>query len=86
MFHWQSGRGQNRNPQWAVREGDWKLIGNPNDTSQVAPLQPQDDRMLINLEIDPGERHNVREQHPELVQRLEQLHDDWLKEVSAAGP
>jgi arylsulfatase A-like enzyme len=82
VMHWQSGRGMKRRPQWAVREGDWKLLGNPIDTSKTAPLQPQDERMLINLKTDPGERRNLRDQHPEILQRLEQLHDQWLKDVT----
>jgi len=25
--------GPAKDPQWSVREGDWKLIGNPRDTT-----------------------------------------------------
>ncbi|MDG2214456.1 MAG: sulfatase-like hydrolase/transferase, partial [Verrucomicrobiota bacterium] len=40
VIHWQTGRG--KNPRWAVRQGDWKLIGNPQDTSNKAPLTAKD--------------------------------------------
>ena len=43
-FHWQTGRNQ-----WAVRSDDWKLIGNPRDTSNKAPLGPKDELFLSNL-------------------------------------
>jgi arylsulfatase A-like enzyme len=81
QLHWQSGRGWNRKPQWAVREGDWKLLGNPNDTSQIAPLRAGDERFLVNLKQDPGERRNLRKTHPDVVERLEELHERWLEEV-----
>lgn len=73
-FHWQTGGNQ-----WAVREGDWKLIGNPRDTSNTAPLGRNDKQFLVNLADDPGERKNVAAEHPEIVQRLQKQHDDWAR-------
>ena len=35
VVHWQVGEGPRA--QWAVRRGDWKLIGNPQDTTKGAP-------------------------------------------------
>ncbi|MBP85454.1 MAG: sulfatase [Planctomycetaceae bacterium] len=81
-FYWQSGRGLGRNPQWAVRDGDWKLIGNPNDTSKKARITNNDARFLVHLAEDLGEMKNVASQHPDIVQRLEKLHDAWLVDVS----
>lgn len=71
VFHWQSGN------QWAVRAGDWKLIGNPRDTSHRAPLTDSDKRFLVNLSKDVGEMRNVAAEHPEIVARLEQLYEEW---------
>ena len=82
MFYWESGRGENGKPQWAVRDGPWKLIGNPNDTSHVAPLEEGDDLFLVNLNDDIGERTNLRNQHHELVKKLNKLHEDWIQEVT----
>ena len=81
-FHWQSGRGLGRKPQWAVRDGDWKLIGNPNDTSNKAPITSDDSRFLVNLAADVSEMKNLAAQHPQIVTRLEKLHDEWLSEVT----
>ena len=81
VFHWQSGGG--RNPQWAVREGSWKLIGNPRDTSNKAPLTPGDRRFLVNL-ANPehvNEMTNYAEKHPDVVKRLEGLHQQWVEEL-----
>lgn len=83
QFHWQSGRGLAGQPQWAVRDGVWKLIGNPNDTSNKAPLGEADRRFLVNLAEDSGEMHNVAAQHPEIVRRLEEAHQAWLVDVNS---
>jgi len=58
--------------QWAVREGDWKLIGR-DDRAQVS---------LHNLADDEPEVTNYAKQKPEIVARLRRLHADWAEEVS----
>jgi arylsulfatase A len=75
-LHWQVGQGPNAD--WAVRDGDWKLLGNARDTSggttaERIPL------FLANLQDDPGERTNLAERHPDIVQRLRQLHEQHLR-------
>jgi arylsulfatase A len=82
-FHWQSGGG--RNPQWAVRDGDWKLIANPNDTSRRAPLTKDDQRFLVNLSADVTEMTNLASEHPDVVKRLEKLHQEWLVELAESA-
>jgi len=81
-FHWQSGRGLDRMPQWAVRDGDWKLIGNPHDTSRKAPITSAESRFLVNLADDVSEMKNLADDHPQIVRRLENLHDHWLSDVA----
>ena len=82
VFHWQSGRSKD-GPRWAVREGDWKLLGNPHDTSGKAPITDDDNRFLVNLARDASEMQNLASDHPDVVQRLEGLHDEWLQEVTS---
>ena len=78
-FHWQSGGGV-LNPQWAVRRGDWKLIGNPKDTTEgAAPLKIK--RFLVNLRESVTERKNLAQQRPGMVLELEQLHHEWARNV-----
>ena len=79
-FHWQSGGG--KNPQWAVRDGDWKLIGNPRDTSNKAPVTKNDRLFLVNLAESVDEMKNLAGQHPERVDRMKKLHDDWIKQAN----
>lgn len=80
-FYWQSLTGANGQPQWAVRDGDWKLIANPRQTDSERPITAADDRFLVNLADDPGEQRNVAAQHPERVKQLEALHNDWLRDA-----
>ena len=65
-FQWQN--------EWAVREGDWKLIGRktPNKTRLS----------LHNLADDKPEVKNYIGEKPDLVQRLSVLHQEWEREVS----
>ncbi len=73
MFHWQSGN------QWAVRMGDWKLIGNPRDTSNTSPLTNADRLFLANLKEDIGERKNVASQNADIVTQLKAAHESWVQ-------
>ena len=79
VFHWQTGGG--KNPAWAVRQGPWKLLGNPNDTSQKAPLTQADKLFLVNLDKDPSELTNLATRHPERVTALQELHERWLLDL-----
>ena len=70
-----------KNPSWAVREGAWKLLGNPQDTSVKAPIAKEDQLFLVNPAEDVGETKNVAREHPEVVKRLQKLHEEWVEEV-----
>jgi len=55
---------------WAVREGDWKLVQNRN-----VPLA------LYHLGDDRPEQEDHLTTEPEIVSRLQSLHDDWVTDV-----
>ena len=75
-LHWQVGLGHSA--QWAVRQGDWKLVGNVQDTSG-GPLNAEDKKLfLANLATDIAERRNLAQTHPEVLQRLLKLREDWV--------
>ena len=77
-FYWQMG-GNPKNAQWAVRKGDWKLLGNCRDTSQSAPLTNEDKRaFLVNLREDEGERKNLANTRQDVVQELQQIRQEVL--------
>ena len=76
-LHWQIGAGPKAD--WAVREGDWKLIGNSRDTSGADGKSKRIENLLVNIKDDPGEKTNLADQHPEIVTRLRQLHDEHLQ-------
>lgn len=77
-FFWQSG-GRAGRPQWAVREGPWKLVVHGIGAG------PEEQTFLANLTEDPGERHNRAADHPELVRRLTAAHESWAREVATPG-
>jgi len=72
-FYWQM-----RN-QWAVRQGDWKLIGNPRDTSNKAPIGKDDKLFLVNLAEDVTEMKNLAAKHPKMVKELDAVRAQWVK-------
>ena len=64
--------------QWAVREGDWKLIGNPLDMSNKTPLDPKKDVLfLVNLKEDPTEKTNMAESYQDKVAHLKEVYLQW---------
>lgn len=76
VLHWQTGTG--KDAQWAVRQGEWKLIGNAWDTTKDANGSDRIDLFLCNLTKDVGEATNVASEQTEIVKALRKLHDDWV--------
>ncbi|WEK37793.1 MAG: sulfatase-like hydrolase/transferase [Candidatus Pseudobacter hemicellulosilyticus] len=77
-FYWQS-RGSKENPQWAVRDGDWKLLHNPQ---QAKPGDLDNQHfMLINLQQDSTESVNLSSRYPDMLQKLKKQYEDWIREV-----
>jgi len=72
ILHWQLLE------QWAVRDGDWKLVVNP-PLDPRSPGKLSDLVFLANLAQDVSETHNFAQEHPEIVDRLTKLHQDWLR-------
>lgn len=81
VLHWLCGN--SRQAQWAVRAGDWKLIGHVVATAGDE-LTAEDKRLfLANLANDPSEKINLARQNPQVVERLSELHKDWLAKQKA---
>jgi arylsulfatase A-like enzyme len=57
--------------QRAVRQGEWKLLVDGDDT------------MLFNLARDIGERHDVAKERPDVARRLRPLLAQWEADVDA---
>jgi len=53
--------------QFAVRQGDWKLVKAAKD------MEP----MLVNLATDRGEQHDLSAEHPQKKAELQKLWDAW---------
>jgi len=72
IFCWLHGR------QWAARNGDWKLLGNPS--IRFEEFGPEDALFLVNLKDDPGETTNLATKYPEKVKELKTQYDKWLED------
>lgn len=75
-FYWQIGK------SWAVREGDWKLLGNPRDTSLQGQLTKDDQFFLVDLSKDMSEKHNLAASSPRKVEHLKRIYDRYQKSLS----
>lgn len=63
---------------WMVREGNWKLIGTLKPGT-VAPAGVELE--LVSLSGERPEQINFTAEHPEVVERLQNLHQSWVQEV-----
>jgi arylsulfatase A-like enzyme len=75
VLHWLVGGG--KKPQWAVREGTWKLIGNVRTTDEKGLTAADKELFLSDLATDVSETTNHAKEHPEIVDRLRKLHEEW---------
>ena len=71
IFSWQHGK------QWAARNGDWKLLGNP--AIRYEEFAPEDSLFLVNLKEDIGETTNLAATNPEKVKELQMQFEEWLE-------
>jgi arylsulfatase A-like enzyme len=78
-FYWQLSRGPRA--RWAVRKGNWKLLGNPLDPVDEEALSESDTLFLVDLERDIGERRNVAQEHPEILIQLQGIRDEYLRQL-----
>lgn len=60
--------------QTAVRKGDYKLVLNGQLVEGEAP---RDAVFLADLSVDPGEKHNIAKEHPELTASLKTAALQW---------
>nr|WP_221468916.1 sulfatase-like hydrolase/transferase [Cohnella thailandensis] len=68
--------------QAAVREGDWKLVLNGRiDFTETAP----DAVHLSDLGSDPSERVNLKDEYPEITERLRRAVREWLEKTKNEG-
>jgi arylsulfatase A-like enzyme len=74
-WHWALG------DQWAVRKGDWKLLGNARDTVDRRNIVRFEEPFLVNVTDDPSEQQNLAAEQPEITQELAAIHEDWLKSI-----
>jgi arylsulfatase A-like enzyme len=60
--------------QTAVRRGPWKLV---LDGQLVEGAAPEDDVHLSNLDVDMGEKANLKDSYPDLTAELTAAAERW---------
>jgi arylsulfatase A len=87
VFYW-------GNELQALRSGKWKLhfphtyptVAEAGKDGKPGPMrQAKIELALFDLEQDAGEKTDVADKHPEVVQRLQELADAWRKELGDSG-
>ena len=65
-----------------VRQGDWKLLRLVTDTPEPMQTPPLEaDRWgLYNMATDPGEVNDLSEEHPEIVEKLMEAWEKYVRE------
>jgi len=69
-------------PQWAIRQGNWKLAQGFDEAANPTPGQPDKYKVvaqpqLFNLASDPGETKDLAAAQPERVATMKALYDQW---------
>ena len=81
-YYWQLG---NRNSQWVMREGDWKLYAKARENVRPIgiPEMNKDDKkqFLVNLSKDPGEKRNWAGDYPAELKRLQELAKEYQEDL-----
>lgn len=70
----QAGKIEYQSPSFAIRDGDWKLLTNPDGSES----------RLFNLVDDPGEQANVLEHEPKRAANLYAKLRSWAREMGLA--
>ena len=78
-LYWLLGKGQRA--QWVVRQGDWKLLGNPQDRRAPDSITPDDQLFLVDLSKDISETTNLASQFPDRVAQLQAIHEGYVSEL-----
>jgi arylsulfatase A-like enzyme len=71
----------------AIRMGDWKLVLNgQNNTGDgemsLSKALPVETIELFDLGSDPGEKHNLADERPEIVSKLRARYEQLAKEAA----
>ena len=68
---------------YAVRQGDWKLVCSADSRNDSAKTRGANTDMLFNLAEDIGEQHDLAMKYPEKLAELKKRYEAWSTEVDA---
>jgi len=73
VLHW------TRDHKWAVRFGKWKLVANETGGKYKGTYIPEAKYFLSDMIEDVTETKNLADAHPQVVEKLRKMHEDWLE-------
>ena len=72
----------------AIRAGKWKYIPKINTFVSSVPMDKKwpsegwkNAPWLYNLETDPGECYNLKDDHPDVIKRMDAIFKEWEKQM-----
>jgi len=68
----------------AIRNQRWKLVRPSGFGREIMPTDVPFE--LYDIGRDPGESHNLAQQHPQIVRQLLAAYDDWFADVATTRP
>lgn len=69
--------------EWAVMQGDWKLLYNAIDVKPNDKNETIEGLFLSNIALNPSEQTDYQKQHPEKVKELQALRDAFVSSLPA---
>lgn len=78
VYHTWDRYSPNADRRWGISDQKWKLMCVVGNNA----LADESDWKLYDLEKDPGETENLRNQHPEIVKRLRNEFTTWFRKVT----
>ena len=67
-----------------LRQGDWKLlVKKPRQNRNKQPNTKQGEALLFNLEDDIGEKNNLADKHPDIVEKLRERMTQLDEEITS---
>lgn len=71
---------------YAIRKGPWKAHFTTRPSYSREPPETHDPPLLYNLDIDPSEKYDVGEDHPEIIEDLKREYEKQISELIPAPP
>lgn len=84
VFQSHRGNAPQKFHHFAIHEHPWKLV-HPSGFGRES-IDSRPELELYNLQVDPQQKVELSEQHPDVAQRLTAAYENWFQDVSNSRP